>query len=204
MVRSESTDSLRKAFSRDSLKIYEPKKFTLYLALDFRNSFIGNKFLSFVGPQAGVTINNRHTVGFSFYFLNKFSPFQSDKLSAYSFEKINYASALYQYILYDSKHFDILIPTEIGYGSYKAKEEKTGNFVSSNIVPFGTGVRLVILPHKWVGLKVGGGYSFVWEETKNFALEGLNFSIGIKVDLRQLYLDFRYYRLKQSYRHHSK
>lgn len=193
-------DSLRIAFKHDSIDIYEAKPVTLYLALDFRNAYIGNRFLSFVGPQAGVILNSKHIVGFSFYFLNKFSPFQSDKISVYSFQKIDFISAFYQYILYNSKHFDILIPVEIGYGRYKATKENTSELIESNIVPIGVGFRCVILPHKWVGLKVGGGYNYIWEKNNQIGLGGLNFAIGIKIDLRQLYLDYRFYHLKQSHK----
>ena len=68
------------------------------------------------------------------------------------------------------------------------------------MVPLGVGVRCVLLPHKWVGLKVGVGYRYVWETEGHIGLDGLYFALGIKIDLKHIYMDYKYHKLKKKYR----
>ncbi len=200
-VRSLDKDSLRIKFVEDSGKIFQDKPILPYIAIDFRNAYTNDRFLSFVGPQAGLTFNKKHTFALGFYFLNKISIFQSDKFRNYTFEKINYLTLLYLYKIVDSRRLDVIFPIEIGYGNYKAEDETlgSGNFVQSNIVPFSFGLRCDILPHKWIGFKLGLGYRYIYEVDSKVDLKGLYFSIGIKLDLLHVYQDYSFFHLKKRY-----
>lgn len=200
-IGSVNNDSLRSKFVEDSLKIYQDKPITPYIAIDFRNAYTNDRFLSFIGPQAGLTFNKRHTFALGFYFLNKISIFQSDKFRNYSFERINYLTLIYLYKLIDSRRFDLIFPFEAGYGNYRAEDEsqESGNFVESNIIPVSLGMRFDILPHKWIGFKLGLGYRYIYEVNSKVDLKGLYFSIGIKLDLVHIYQDYSYFHLKRSY-----
>lgn len=194
-------DSLRLKFWADSNEIYKDRPITLFTALDFRNAYTNDRFLSFVGPQIGVTVHQKHTYAIGFYFLNKWSPFQSDKYFDYTFEKLNYFTLIYQYKIFDFKFIDLIAPIEIGYGSYRAEDASQGEdvFIESAIVPLGAGLRCRILPHKWVGFKIGVGYRYVYEVDSDLKIDGLFFSFGIRIDLRHVHQDYSYYRLKKRY-----
>jgi hypothetical protein len=196
-------DSLRLKFTLDSTQLYKNRTVIPYIALDFRNAYTTERFLSFLGPQIGVNIRDRHIFALGFYFLNKISIFQSDKYRNYSFEKINYATLIYLYKIYNSKSFDILAPMEVGYGNYRAEDESkgSGEFVASSIFPVGLGIRFDFLPHKWIGFKIGVGYRYIYEVNSKIGLDGAYFTTGIKLDLRHIYQDYSFYRLKKKYKH---
>ena len=200
--RSFRSDSLKNKFEKDSVFIYRKKKIKPYANIDFRNAFVDNNFLSLAGLRLGVTLHNRHTFGLAAYMLNEFSIFKSNRVRTYEFDKINYLTLVYEYILHDGKYLDIHFPFELGYGNYSAHpvNADSGSSVNSNMIPTGIGVKLLLMPNSWVGIKFGGGYRYIKELNSNVGLDGLYFSIGIRVDLAKTYQDIRYFRARKEYK----
>ena len=195
-------DSLKKHLELDSARIYRYRLVKPYANIDFRNAYVSNSFLSLVGFRGGLTVNAHHIFGFGIYTLNKFPIFKSDRVKTYQFEEITYGTLFYEYRILDRKYLDILLPFEIGYGNYTAKiaDGTVNTIVSSKMIPTGFGVKCLIMPHTWIGLKIGAGYRYVWEESFRVGLDGGYFTVGIRIDLDHMSQDIRYNRLKKKYK----
>lgn len=194
-------DSLKFRFKSDSTWLYRKNPFRPYLNLDLRNAYVNNNFLSLAGLRAGIYLKSRHILGLGYYTLNQLSIFRSNKIKSYDFNSISYLTLFYEYTLFFADKFDILLPLELGYGTYHAtiEEGAQNKNVSSNIIPTGFGIKLLLMPHAWVGLKLGVGYRYVWEQQSQIGLDGAYFTIGIRIDLHHIYRDFRYSKLKREY-----
>lgn len=202
-IKQFKADSLQQRFSKDSAFIYRYKKIKHYANIDFRNAFVDNNFLSLVGLRIGVTIHNRHTVGIGGYILNEFSILKSNRVRTYEFEEVGYVTLIYEYILHDGKYLDIHFPFEIGYGAYAAKPVNSSSTedIKSPMVPTGVGIKFLLMPSAWIGVKFGGGYRYVWEQNSPVGLDGLYFAIGVRIDIAKTYQDMRFMRLRKKYRH---
>lgn len=201
------SDSLRQKFDKDSAHIYRYRKIKHYANIDFRNAYVDNNFLSLAGLRLGVTINNRHTIGIGGYILNEFAILKSNRVRTYEFDKVSYLTLIYEYILHDGKFLDILFPIEVGYGSYIARpvgSTAPEESLHSAMVPTGLGVKFLLMPSAWIGLKLGGGYRYVWEENSPVGLDGLYFSIGVRIDVAKTIQDLQYYQLKKKFKRNLK
>jgi hypothetical protein len=201
---THKADSLKQKLEIDSSTLYRSKKIVPYINIDFRNAFVNNYFLSLAGLRAGYTINTFHSFGVGVYVLNEFSIFKSNKIKTYVFEEINYLTLFYEYKLFDGRDFDILLPFELGYGNYLATVTNDGSVIKSNIIPAGFGIKCILMPHTWVGIKFGTGYRFVWEEESYVGLDGVYFTVGIRIDLSHMIKDLRYRKLKKQYHRNIK
>ena len=195
-------DSLRNRLNSDSARIYRYRVIKPYANIDFRNAYVTKSFLSLVGLRAGATINSHHIFGLGIYTLNKFPIFKSDRVKKYQFEEVTYGTLFYEYRILDRKYFDVLLPFEIGYGTYTARivDETVSTVISSKMIPTGFGVKCLVMPHAWIGFKFGAGYRYVWEESFRVGLDGAYFTIGVRIDLDHMSQDIRYNRLKKKYK----
>jgi hypothetical protein len=194
------SDSLRRKFEQDSTHLFRYQKFKPYLNIDFRNAYVVKSFLSLVGIRAGTTMDGNHIFGLGYYVLNEFPIFKSNKIKVYQFEKLNYVTLFYEYKIYNGRVFDVLLPFELGYGTYSASlSESPETKVSSSMIPTGFGIKCILMPHQWIGIKFGGGYRYVWENTANVGMDGGYFTVGIRIDLDHMFRDIRFSRLKHQY-----
>lgn len=204
-INNRRADSLTLKFEQDSTRLFRYKKYKPYLNIDFRNAYVTKSFLSLVGLRGGTTLNGNHIFGLGYYLLNEFSIFKSNKIKVYQFDKVNYFTLFYEYKIYDGRVFDVLLPFELGYGSYSASlSESPETKVHSTMIPTGVGVKCILMAHTWVGLKFGGGYRYVWERTVNVGIDGGYFTIGVRIDLDHMSKDIRFSRLKRNYQHQLK
>jgi hypothetical protein len=199
-AKNHRSDSLTFKFEQDSARLFRYKKYKPYLNIDFRNAYVTKNFLSLVGIRAGTTLDGKHIFGLGYYILNEFPVFKSNKIKVYQFDKINYFTLFYEYKLYKGRVFDVLLPVELGYGSYSASlTESPETKVHSTMIPTGVGIKCIFMAHAWFGLKFGGGYRYVWERNANIGIDGGYFTIGIRIDLDHMFKDIRFSRLKHKY-----
>jgi hypothetical protein len=100
----------------------------------------------------------------------------------------------YQFALIDKRYFEIDLPVEFGLGGFdvKAVSQKDNRIlrdVKGCIIPFGTGIDIIYKPLISGSL----GYRFVAQKYANLNFNGAYYSIGIWVDIRQIYRDVRFY-----------
>lgn len=197
---SSKADSLHRKFEQDSTYLFRYQKFKPYLNIDFRNAYVVKNFLSLVGIRGGTVVDGKHIFGLGYYVLNEFPIFKSNKIKVYQFDKLNYFTLFYEYKIYNGRVFDVLLPFELGYGNYSASlSESPETTFSSSMIPTGFGIKCILMPHQWIGIKFGGGYRYVWENTVNVGMDGGYFTIGIRIDLDHMFRDIRFSRLKQHY-----
>jgi len=98
----------------------------------------------------------------------------------------------------DKRFFEIDLPFEIGYGKYRLKSEDIATQqvyrnASESIVPLGAGVQLVLKPVRWIGFSTTGGYRYVNVKNPGLNFNGMYYSFGLWLDVRQVYRDLKYY-----------
>jgi hypothetical protein len=205
-LKQERIDSLTLQLKKDSTHIYRFQKLRPYLSLDNRNSYINNKPVNFKGIQVGVILHENHTVALGFYAMSQNSKRPvSTKEGTIPVKKtvlLNYLTLFYQYTLLDRKHFELDIPLEIGLGGFEVKLQDTitGKVFSDkkgNIVPLGIGIQPVYKPWSWIGIAFLFGYRVVSDPGSNQNFNGLYYSIGANIDIRQIIRNTKYYLVKK-------
>lgn len=195
-------DSLTAKFKRDSTYIYRFKKVRPFAAIDNRNSFSKDR-PNVKGFQLGVILKEKHTVGFGIYNLQDKSKYDATTKTDNNIPikrnlTLNYMTVFYQYVIIDRRFFELDLPLEVGLGSYRMtiedtlshkviSEKRGGVSVTSG------GVNLIFKPIKWVGISGTVGYRLALDRNPNINFSGAYYSVGLWVDLRQIYRDTRFY-----------
>ncbi len=201
-LQQHRIDSLTTKFKKDSAHIYRFKKVRPFAAIDNRNSFSKDR-PNVKGFQLGVILKERHTVGFGLYNLQDNSKYNSSTKTDNNIPikrnlTLNYATLFYQYAIIDRRFFELDLPLEVGLGGYRITIEDT---LSHKIVSekrggaslTSVGVNLIFKPVKWIGVSGTFGYRIALDKNPNVNFSSAYYSIGLWIDLRQIYRDIRFY-----------
>lgn len=212
-LKKVKLDSLKISLKIDSLRLYRFNKIRPYANVDNRNSFITKKPANVKGGQIGTIINEYHVFGFGFYTITQESQ-KAVKTTDNANNnidkslKINYGTIFYQFVMIDKRFFEIDLPFEMGLGRYtlKFKDVATSQIFkneSASLVPLGAGIQLVLKPVRWIGFSTTGGYRYVGVNSQDLNFNGLYYSFGLWLDIRQVYRDIKYYGfIKRKYKEH--
>ena len=201
-LKKRKIDSLTVKFKKDSLHTFRFKTIRPFANYDNRNSFIRDKPVNFKGIQLGVMLNERHVFGLGYYTMTDESqrPLRTQEQAvAYNrYLNLSYYTLFYQFVLMDKRFLEIDLPFEIGAGKYTSKLQNplTNEFSRINskaIFPMGAAFQVVLKPVRWVGFSFMGGYRYVYDENVNLNFNGLYYSFGLWVDIRQIYRDIKFY-----------
>jgi len=196
-------DSLNKKLKQDSIHTYRPLRWRPYASYDKRNSFLRDLPVNYRGVQLGFIFKESHTMGIGGYEINQkanreiyATDNQNNDVSINIYLK--YLTLFYQYRLINQRFFEIDIPIELGAGTSHVRVEKAidGDFIENlnkPIFPIGGGLQLILKPVRWIGVSFMGGYRYVGETYKNLNFNGTYYSIGVWVDIRQIYRDIKFY-----------
>lgn len=216
MVHSQGStsriDSLRLKFSKDSAWIYRPKKVFPLVAIDQRNSFLKtgkntNDPINIWGLKLGVTLYDRHNLGFGGYSIQASSKRQltKNKITVEQSLTFRYATLFYEYSFVQNRWWEIGVPLELGVGGYRLS-----NIILSDgqhlpdrrgqVFPMGAGLDVYFIPYKWFALNAMGGYRYVINNTSRLDLSGWFYSFGGAVYFRQILQDTRYFIKKRKYK----
>ncbi|MES2761930.1 MAG: hypothetical protein V4677_06975 [Bacteroidota bacterium] len=202
-LQQQQIDSLTQKFKKDSAHIYRFKIVRPFAAIDNRNSFTKDGPLNVKGFQLGVIIKEKHTVGYGIYSLQNSSKqnvtSQNEKnIPAKRNLTLSYLTLFYQYVIIDRRFFELDLPLEVGLGSYHITLEDT--FAHKLIADkkggvslTSGGVNLIFKPVRWIGVSGTFGYRIALDKNPNLNFSGAYYSIGLWVDLRQIYRDTRFY-----------
>lgn len=201
-------DSLTNQLHKDSLHIFRFQKFRPYANIDTRNSFIRNMPINVFGVQLGTQINDKHVVGLGLYKTSTqvrdftITTKNDKKINTQRDLSLSYLTAFYQYVLLDKRYFEVDIPVELGYGEYQLQlyNQQTGERFSqrkAGMLLCGAGPMVTLKPLRWVGISGMAGYRLTYEKNQNINLNGLYFSYGLWLDIRQIIRDTRYYLVKK-------
>lgn len=158
----------------DTIRFCLTQKPHLFGKLDSRNSFIDNSLVNVFGIKAGIRYYKRLSFGIGYYQLyNPPGNFQENVYYINSFGKpyfiqkglkMFYFAASVEYTFYQSKHWELRMPLQIGVGKtfyqyteggIKHKTNESGNFIYEPTIS--VDYKIV----KWVGLSAGFGYRFM-------------------------------------------
>lgn len=214
-AQKHQIDSLHTKLSKDSARIYRPKTVRPFLGIDQRNSWIKNVHgtsnvpVNINGLQLGVTLKDKHTVGLGFYNITNYSK-QPQKLTdrdqkvKYQNLKLGYAMLFYQYVIFDTRFFELDLPLEIGLGNYdyylsdSAKLPLPKTEEKGPVKLTGGGVSIVLKPVKWIGISGMAGYRITsLNKSSNLNLNGFYYSYGVWIDLHQIIMDTKFYLIKK-------
>lgn len=207
--KNQQLDSLRKKFTADSLYIFRPRAVFPLFSLDQRNSFIKSQPVNIWGAKAGVTLYDRHNLGFGYYSLETNSSAQrilpDHKENINRSLKMSYATVFYEYNFVESRWWEIGIPVETGYGQYNLVSTNAGNGKvvlnkQGGVIPLGTALDIYFKPTKWFALNLMGGYRWVISDNQKLNLNGWFYSIGGAVYIRQILQDIRFLKSKRAYK----
>jgi hypothetical protein len=209
-------DSLAQQFKKDSAWIFRPKKVFPLVALDQRNSFLrtsanANVPVNIWGAKGGVTLFDRHNLGFGVYKIQHSSQRTRIRDGAQINQNLTfqYFTVFYEYSFVERRYWEIGIPVEAGYGIYKTinTDVSTGQFLNQrqgNVYPMGTALDIYFKPTRWFGINIMGGYRYVINNTSRLNLNGWFYSIGGAVYIRQIFQDSRYVLKKRGYKENIK
>ena len=202
--KQHQLDSLKLKLQKDSARCFRFKRVRPFVSLDNRHSFIKEAPVNVKGFQLGVTLHERHTMGFGVYSIQKNSKEVSSarndqKKVAIRALSLSYLTTFYQYVVISKRFYQIDLPLEVGIGSYQlnfldtltklpiAPQKKGGLLLA------GAGVGLTFKPTRWLGLTGTAGLRGVLDGNSNINFSGAYYSYGIWLDLRQIYRDVKYY-----------
>ncbi|MDX2172846.1 MAG: hypothetical protein SFY56_06985 [Bacteroidota bacterium] len=201
-VHPNKLDSITSKFRKDSAHLYRFQKIRPYLNFDNRNSVVTNVPVNVRGFQLGAVLYRKHTTGLGFYTIKDKSSINVksifDNQDVLITTRLNYFTTFYQYALVAKRFFEIDIPIETGIGKFNinTKSEDDEHIVLQKKGWFafvGTGIKTVIKPVKHIGISGIIGYRFVEDIFTNINFNGLYYSVGVWVDIRQIYRDIRFY-----------
>ena len=207
-------DSLTTKFKKDSAHIYRFKNLRPFAAIDNRNSFLKDR-ANVKGFQLGTIIKEKHTVGFGIYNLQDNSKHDATTKNENNIPikrnlTLSYMTLFYQYVIIDRRFFELDLPLEVGLGSYRVTIEDT---ISHKVISekkggvslTSGGVNMIFKPIRWVGVSGTFGYRIALDKNPNLNFSGAYYSIGLWVDLRQIYRDTRFYGFtRKKYRRHMR
>jgi hypothetical protein len=146
----------------------------LFAKLDSRNSFINNELVNILGAKAGIIYGKRLSFGIGYSQLYKAPQNLNEEIhytDASGVENVSikglrlfYISANIEYVFYQTKHWELSMPLQIGVGQthyqyelngIKVKSEKNINFIYEPTIS--VDYKLI----KWVGVGVDFGYRFM-------------------------------------------
>jgi hypothetical protein len=199
-------DSLFQKLKKDSAFIYRKTIARPYLKAENRYSYILKKPVNFAGFLAGVNLYERHIICAGYYFLRNPSNkvFAIDNENNQQLLKLAYVDFAYQYIIFNSRYYQLNAPLEVGYGNYSAKISHLASMdttqLSGNFIPYGGGLQLIIKPLPWAGFSACGGYREVKKDAIRVSFNGWYYSFGVWVDARLIFRNTRYYFRKKQFR----
>ncbi len=206
VLKKHRIDSLTRKLIADSMHTYRFKTLRPYGNIDNRNSFYRPS--NFTGFQLGVIVNEYHTFGIGFYRLNQARRAGATVNAGYNLRALSYNTVFYEYLLFNKRFYEVDLPFELGYGSYRARYSDTlhpkyNHIIAPSFLPLSAGVKFIAKPVRWIGLSLMAGYRYFIETGKERVLDFNNFfyPVGVWVDLRQVYRDIKYFGVqKKRYR----
>ena len=203
----QQCDSLRNKLKADSLHIYRFQKYRPYVNIDQRNSFIRNAPIKVNGIQLGTLVKEKHVIGLGGYAITTTSKQKvkikmNKNIDVHRELDMNYLTFFYQYVAIDKRYFELDFQAEFGVGKFDLKlyDFKTNNLLisrSAGMLVSGVGPILVIKPLKWIGITGMAGYRFCFEKNTNLNFNGVFYSYGVWLDIRQIIRDVDYHLVKK-------
>lgn len=206
-------DSLKTLLKQDSSHIFRNQKLRPFFNIDQRYSWIKNLHaqtnipIYINGLQMGVILKEKHTVGIGLYNITKYSKKLqkiSDKYHKIRYQNLDlkYFTLFYNYVVIDKRFFELDVSAETGLGNY---DYFLSDSVNRKIIPTeakgtmyvgGGGINIILKPLKWLGINGNAGYRVV-SHIDHLNLNGIYYSYGIWLDIREIIRETNYFLIKK-------
>jgi hypothetical protein len=196
-------------FIKDSIKIMQVKLVRPQFKLDNRVTWYKMQTLAITGFDAGVLLKDKLRLTLGYYRL-------SDDLNAFRktidsndvgrLIKINYGTLNTEFIYKNTRFISLGMPLELGFGHSDLKfkdftNDKIYNRQSGFLAVAQFGMSATFKPIRSIGLKGIVGYrKTIFNQVKEFNFDGIFFSLGLNLDVREIIKDIKMYNLKKRYR----
>lgn len=142
-------DSIQNAFE------YKPKPLA---KLEARNAFVTSSYVKMKAVKAGLSFNDKVRLGVGYTWMKSDylvpTPAESSEL------KFGYALGFFEYAFFQSKHWNLEIPLQFGYGRIAYKTQ--GNVLARQWVPvYEPAMTMEYLFLKYFGVGFGAGYRII-------------------------------------------
>lgn len=208
------TDSVRQGahqqFITDSIKICKPKTIYPQLALDNRKSFIRNSPVDIKGFYAGILFKSRYKFGIGYYQVddeghaNK--KVKDKQLVTIRDLELYYTTFNFEFLAINRRYIKLGLPVDLGYGFsnislYDENKSKLLYHSVGKFTPISIGTELTIKPLRWVGVTGLIGYRKILRHSETrMDFDGLFFSYGIAIDVKEIVKDIRLLLAKKRYK----
>ena len=206
--QTKKKDSLTAQLKADSTHTYRFQKYRPYINLDQRNSFIRNQSININGLQLGVLIKEKNIFGLGGYAITlnskqKVKTKFGNSLNVNRTLNMDYGTFFYQYVALDKRYWEIDMQCEIGAGIYDFKyyDANTNKFLGerkAGILVAGLGPLIAFKPTKWIGIIAMIGYRYTSEKNATLNFNGIYYSYGVWLDIRQIIRDYKFRLVKKS------
>lgn len=172
------------------------------IVLDARRSFVLDSTTKFSGLKIGVTIKEKHRLGFGFYWMPKSLSLPGLKIDKLKYPdasdtlkfKFNYTSIFYQPVLFANKRWDISTPVQLGVGRIRLFYRDTSNtrdvqFLEAGVPIFTLSTVVQFKIFRWIGIGSGLGYRAALtsdDEVKN-AINAPFYNFQLKIFIGELF-----------------
>jgi hypothetical protein len=184
-------------FSRDSTNVFTGINFRF----DNRYCLNQNKIYWIPAFKLGVTLNNKHRIGFGFNYLyskiNNNLSIQENNIN-YQFKEplhLYYVSLFYEWIIYQQKRWEFYIPFQFGYGTsyytYFLNGERV-YYEKEPVINFESVIGGHYKVFWWGGVGAGAGYQYMLKSNhyNNGLTSGVIFYGKIKIFVGDMYNHF--------------
>lgn len=197
-------------YIKDSIRIFTPKKIYPQIALDNRKSFIRNSPVDIQGIYTGILYKSRFKFGVGYYELDSQSraniKLKEKQVQAMRDLDLYYGTINFEYLLIDKRYIKLGFPVNLGLGFsnlniYDDKKEELLYHSVGNFVPFSIANEITLKPLREFGLTSAIGYRKVLSHSEpRIDFDGLFYSYGLVIDVKEIIKDIRWLRAKKRYK----
>ncbi len=196
-------------FRKDSLAIIKVKLVRPQFKFDNRLIFYNGQALGINGIDAGVMLKDKLRVTVGYYGMSgdlKSEKFTSNNEDFGKLIRLDYGSLNTELIYKDARFFSLGMPLEIGAGQLILRNK---NFTTDRVYATEKGALMfanfglsgTFKPMRFLGLKAMVGYrKVIFNQVKNFDFNGFFTSIGLNIDVHEIIVDVKMFRLKKKYK----
>jgi hypothetical protein len=158
------------------------------------------------GIKGGITYKDIHNFGIGLYSIKNSSSHIRPKDGVTIAQNLDfkYATLFYEYAVINTRWWQIGIPIEAGFGTYKITNtnettERTHVKHIGNVFPVGSGINVYFNPMPWCAINVFGGYRYVLNTRNKVDLNNWFYSVGGAVYLHPIVEQIQYRLKKHKY-----
>ncbi|MES2566319.1 MAG: hypothetical protein V4565_05600 [Bacteroidota bacterium] len=200
----------KEIYLKDSIRIYTPKRIYPQIALDNRKSFHRTSPVDVQGIYTGILFKSRYKFGIGYYEVSA-EGHANKKINESQVQAIRnldlyYATFNFEYLVLDKRHIKMGFPVNIGFGYSDLKiydENKARMLYHSrgNFTPLSVAWEVTLKPMRWFGVTGSIGYRKLLSRSEpRIDFEGLFYSFGLAIDLKEIIKDVRLVGARKRYK----